>query len=161
MTFIHDGPPARAVIVGQGRNNGSHALIRAEVETPFLPLDHVSLYLETGAQRLIDPDRTAHIAYGADRDRIVFRQGFRQRRDTFIHDPDDLLCIHIDDCCKAGNLAGPSVAHAALVRTLDMGDALAALLLSAKVSWRLSGTADEGEIGDAALLHRGDEVRVL
>src|SRR5262245_4274975 len=55
--LVKDLTTPLAGVVGHGRDDRAYTSIRAEVEAPFLPFDHVSVDLKPGTKRLIDPDR--------------------------------------------------------------------------------------------------------
>src|SRR5213593_2007080 len=61
VTFVEDLTPP-AVVVGHGRDNRSHALIRSDVEPPCLPFHNMALDLEARPQWLIDSNRAADLA---------------------------------------------------------------------------------------------------
>jgi hypothetical protein len=75
----------------------ANALVRPDVEPPFLPLHHVAVELEAGTQRLIDPHRTGHLARLADRCRVVVGDGFRHRYHTLINHPQHVLGVEVND----------------------------------------------------------------
>ena len=132
----------------------------AHVKPPLLPLDGVAIECETRPAGLIDSHRSRHLARLPDRRRIIISIRIRDRHRTFIHDPEDLLLVHIDDYGESCDSARPAVAPAPRIMASCVSDAPAFLFLRPVVTRRKDPALDEGKVGDAALLHRFDEIGV-
>src|SRR4029453_3395603 len=157
--LIEDLTTTLTGVVGHGRDDRAYTSIRAEVEAPFLPFDHVSVDLKPGTKRLIDTDRARDLSRGADGGWVIVGDGAGHRNGAFIDHSQNLLGCEVGDHSEAGNLARPRIADASRVLARDVSDSAAALLVGAEEPWRQAAALDEGEVGDPPLLQGRENLR--
>ena len=158
---VQDRADAAPVVVAEGVQDQALVLLHRDAERPLLPAHEVALDGEARSLALADLERLQVCAQRSDVVGEVARVLGRQWHHAGVDDLEHLAPRHVDEREQPFDRARVAVVGRRLAEERDApADAPALLERQAEVARGPRVDLDEVEVGDAALLERGDVVGV-